>query len=206
MFEHRPGAAVERPALSAEGHYLAFHTLAAPQGAGRAEDGESLFLVDLSSASVLWQQPVPVVWPSRITFDERSHQVVVHSEDNDIFRYTYEGNFLDEEVVERVELRRAAANEYGYQLFDLALSRLGENPSGQSNDRVAEAEELIRKALTQNMSANTKARAHRVLGEIAEARGDVAAAVVEYSAALKLNPKIGLKKKVQALSGRRDKT
>ena len=44
IFEHRPGAAVELPVLSANGRYLAFHTLAPPRESLRAQEGESVFL------------------------------------------------------------------------------------------------------------------------------------------------------------------
>jgi hypothetical protein len=202
IFEHRPGAAVERPALSADGRYLAFHTLAAPRESPRPQDGESVFLVDLHGPTFLWQRPVPVVWPERITFDEASRRVLVHTGPDEVFRYTYAGELLDADAVERVELRRALNEEYGYRLFDLARVRLdqalsGKRPAGQ----LQEVEDLIHKALGKQMSPNTKAAAHRLLGEIAERRGDLTGAHTEYLAALALNPKIGLKKKLKSMEG-----
>ncbi|OGL41418.1 MAG: hypothetical protein A2043_05505 [Candidatus Schekmanbacteria bacterium GWA2_38_9] len=200
VLQHRAGAAVELPTLSADGRYLAFHTLTAPHESPRPEDGESVFLVDLHDSVILWKQSVPVVWPKRITFDEASRHVVVHGESEDIFRYTYDGEFLDAEALGRASMRRALSDEYGYQLFDLARSRLDNKLSGDCcAEAIAEIEEWIRKALEKKMSPNTKASAHRILGEIAERRGDVRAALAEYLAAMELNPKIGLKKKVKAL-------
>ena len=203
IFEHRAGAAIECPTLSSDGCYLAFHTLGAPRESPRPQDGESVFLVDLTGPTVLWNEPVPLAWPRRITFDEASRHVVLHGPDNKVFRFTYAGEFLDADVVARVSLQRAENDDYGYRLFDLARSHLSEIRSGK---RPAEAEgeavSMIRKALTKKMSPNTQATAHRILGEIAQERGDVSAAIEEYLAALALNPKIGLKRKLKNLEAR----
>ena len=202
-FAHRAGAAIACPALSSDGRYLAFHTLGAPRESPRPEDGESLFLVDLKGPTFLWKQPVPFAWPRRITFDDASRHVVLHGPNNKLFRFTYAGEFLDADVVARLTLQRAQNDDYGYRLFDLARSHLNEIRSGNRTAEPAEeVKSLIRKALTKRMSPNTQATAHRILGEIAEQRGDVSAAIEEYLAALALNPKIGLKRKVKSLAAR----
>lgn len=45
----------------------------------------------------------------------------------------------------------------------------------------------------------SRARYLRVQGEVLEARGDLAAAVAAYRAALELNPKVGVKRRLAAL-------
>lgn len=200
IFEHRSGAAMDLPAISADGRYLAWHTLSAPRESARPEDGASVFLVDLHGPTFLWQRPVPIVWPKRITFDEGAQHVVVHPSSNEGLRYTYTGEFLDSEMVEGIELRSALADERGYSLFNLACARVARTPLDmQSDEQVQEIENLIRTALEKQMSPNTKARAHRLFGEIAEHRGDGNLALAQYRAAIALNPKIGLKKKVKSL-------
>lgn len=202
LLEHRAGAAMELPALSGDGALLAFHTFSAPAESPRPEDGASLFLMDLRNGTMVWQRPVPIVWPKAITFDDTAQHVVVHCGTSDRLRYTYAGDFLDADVLERVKFTAASEDERGYQLFELACARIASTSlDRQSPDEKREVEGLIRMALEKEMSPNTKARAHRLLGEIAELQDDLQDALREYTAALQLNPKVGLKKKVKSLEG-----
>lgn len=196
----KPGAAIDQPALSPDGRYLAFHTLGAPRESPRPEDGESLFLLDLSGPAFVWQQPVPVVWPRSIRFEDGGGVLVVEGEEDETYRYSLKGDLLSAAEAERGRMKRLLADPRGYGLLDLAHARLEEVRSGtRPTGEMPEIEGFIRSALAKDISPNSKAGAHRVLGEIAEERGDRAAALAEYRAALELNPKIGLKKKVKAL-------
>ncbi len=159
-----------------------------------------MFLIDVGSCSVLWQMSVPIIWPTVIEFDATEQQVLVRSEANDVYRYTYDGEFLDADVVARAELDSALTDDHGYQLFNRVQAILADDlPGDLSTDKAAEVTDLLRTALGKKMSPNTKASAHRIIGELAEAQGDLKAALSEYTAALELNPMIGLKRKVKAL-------
>lgn len=194
---------MELPAISGDGSLLAFHTFSAPEESSRPEDGASLFLMDLRNGAVVWQRPVPMAWPKEISFDDTAQHVVVRCGATDGLRYTYAGDFLDADVLERIKLSTALEDERGYRLFDLACAKVATTPLDlQLPHQMDEVEGLVRKALGKQMSPNTNARAHRLLGEIAEHRDDVRGALAEYNAALQLNPKIGVKKKVKALEAK----
>lgn len=200
VYQHRAGASIELPSLSSNGRLLAFHTLGAPQDSSRPADGESVFLIDVQAGSILWQADVPVVWPTKIRFDESARLVIVSGQSDDIYRYSYDGEFFDSDLVTSVDLDRAESNEYGYSLFDRAQAILAQDTETKTSPKnAAKAVELLRSALGKNMSPNTKARAHRIIGELAESQGDLQTALSEYTDALHLNPKIGLKRKVKAL-------
>ncbi len=80
LLKLQPGAVVDHPALSPNGRYLVFHTLAAPAESPRKSDGASLFALDLAGPLLLWQAPVPVRWPTGITFSPDGRTVLVHGE------------------------------------------------------------------------------------------------------------------------------
>jgi hypothetical protein len=200
LHECRPGAAVGYIALSAEGRYLAFNTWGAPRESQHREDGGRIFLVDLQDSTILWRQPTPSARLKAVAFDECARHVVVHDEAANILRYTYEGEFLDAEAAEQARVQYALDDKRGYALLDVARSRLASTPlASLSATDAREIEELLRRAVEKEISEFTQAGARRTLGELAERRGDSAAALAEYRIALDLNPKIGLKKKVQAL-------
>lgn len=200
VLQYRAGAAIERPALSADGCMLAFHTLGAPQDSSRQGDGESVFLVDVEREVTIWKMNVPVVWPTAISFDDAGRMVLVHGHSNDVYRYTFDGDFLDADVVARVGRDLAQSDEFGYQLLDQAVELISKRSMSELPDDVAEeVVGLVRKALEKRLSPNTQAKSHRILGELAEAKGDLRGALAEYNEALELNPKIGLKRRVKAL-------
>ena len=203
--EWRPGAAIGDIALSPDGNYLAFYTAEAPRESHHREDGSSVFLVNLQDLTTLWKRPMPNAYLKAIEFNVCARHVVMYDKADNALRYTYEGEFLDVEIVEQARVKHAIDNDRGYALLDMARSRLASIPiASLSTHDALEIEGLLKRALGKEMSEFTRAGAHRILGELAEHRGDSAAALAEYRIALNLNPKIGLKKKVHALETSKD--
>jgi tetratricopeptide (TPR) repeat protein len=196
----QPGAAIQMASLSSDGSLLAFHTLAAPPDSASPDDDGKLFVVDTRSGVIRWRAELPVIWPTRIEFDEMNGTIVLSGPSNDKYRYTFEGEFLDARAVEQAALERDLANDYGYPLIDRACQALPDiTQPNASKDTITDCVDLLQKALRKRLSPNTKARAHRILGEIAESRGDHKVAIKAYQIALKLNPKVGVKKRLEAL-------
>lgn len=200
IFRHRAGAAIELPTISADGKLLAFLTLAAARGSSRPEDGESIFLIDLVSSAILWQEEVPAVWPSALAFDGAACHVLLYGQEGQVFRYTYEGEFLDKKLVADHQLKCAQTDEYGYQLLEHARTLFNADSTEHlRTETFTQITDLIRQALGKKLSPSTQASAHRLIGELLEMQGDIQSALNEYTLALDLNPKIGLKRKVQAM-------
>jgi tetratricopeptide (TPR) repeat protein len=86
-------------------------------------------------------------------------------------------------------------NVSGYQLIDdVANALLNDDKVDYQN-----LETLLRKALEKGVSTYTQGVAYRLLGEIAEAKGNVAQAIDMYTTALQYAPKLPIRKKLKAL-------
>lgn len=96
VFRAKAAASIEKPTLSADGRYLAYHTLAAPEEATNLEDEASLFVVDLANKTFLWQRDVPGLeqsgglWPDGMAFEgpDSAPMLVVRAGDGKVYRYT----------------------------------------------------------------------------------------------------------------------
>lgn len=85
----------------------------------------------------------------------------------------------------------AQSPDSGYQAIDWA-----EKARATADD--VEAVRLLRIACSVEISDSQKARAYRMLGEIQEEQALYSDALESYRVAMKLNPKIGLKRKLEA--------
>ena len=97
-------------------------------------------------------------------------------------------------------VRVALRDGDGYALLDFAEQRLKDT----AFDKMAQEEQtlvcrLLERACECRVSDNTLAKVNRHLGEIALACGEKQQAVSCFRRALQLNPKVGVKKKLQAL-------
>jgi len=146
-------------------------------------DAATVYSVDLETGDILWK--VPDVQPGG--------QIVLHPDDrfleagkpygtgdSFIVRVSYDGKVIE----------RNPRN--GYELLRWAEVNL------EKGHDIA-ARSMLVKALTTAISPNTKAKALRHLGEIAERAGDSAAAVSYYQKALEFNPRAEVKKRIAQL-------
>jgi DNA-binding SARP family transcriptional activator len=82
----------------------------------------------------------------------------------------------------------------------IAEEKLSEIESGQASAaEYGEVESMLKRSVGTDISENTKAQAHRRLGEIAEKVGRPGDAIREYERALALNPKVGCKRRLAQL-------
>jgi len=91
-------------------------------------------------------------------------------------------------------------SEYGYKLFDRAMETIRDIPiEDMTETKRDEVLHLLVEANKKQMSPNTKATAHRYIGEIFLVKGDFTGALNEFKTAVELDPKIGLKRRVIAM-------
>jgi tetratricopeptide (TPR) repeat protein len=131
-------------------------------------------------------------------------EVLVSTGEGLCYRYSPKGKLLnEEELVEKEEEARLSAairEGDGYTLLRVAEGQLEKTPLGEmAPEKRDAARHLLEQASESRISDHTKAKAHRWLGEIALASGQKAKAVAHFRKALELNPKVGVKKRLEAL-------
>jgi tetratricopeptide (TPR) repeat protein len=83
----------------------------------------------------------------------------------------------------------------GYIAFNLAEDKLKKyDKSNVKNEIYLDLIPLLKRALSDNISVNTKASVHRMVGDIYYKNGENSLAVTNYEKALSYNPKVGVKR------------
>jgi hypothetical protein len=192
------GAAIESPALSDGGDWLAFYTLSAPRDSRAPDDGDSLFLVDARDGKILWRRELPER-PRTVAFSECGKFVILKRDGDSALRFSLDGHFLDSAQVEAERLEADQASEYGYALFNRVCEGWPSDLKGISSDKRGALAANLERSLAKKMSPKTKARANRMIGELRECEGDVSGAIAAYEAALKLHEGVGVKRRLAEL-------
>jgi len=146
-------------------------------------DAATVFSVSLETGDILWR--VPDVPPGG--------QVVLHPQDRCLDAGKPYGT--DDAFIVRISyagevLERNPRN--GYEMLNLA-----ENALELGHDNAAKL--MLQRVLAADISPNTKGKALRYLGEIADRAGESAAATTFYEEALRFNPRAGVKKRLAQL-------
>ena len=181
--------------ISGSGRFAAFHTYGS-----NTPDGERLFFVDLPAGSVRWKTEVPEAWPDRYTFDEEREELRVTAMSGRIYNYGFNGCVLDAEAREQYAIAADREDAYGYRLFDRALSHLSIGKKEAGSEDLETGRKLLLEALDREMSPNTRAKAFRILGELAEKCRNWSEAYDWYTRALEQNPQIGVKRRLARLA------
>lgn len=182
--------------ISLSGSFGAFHTFGA-----NTPDGEQLFLLDLREKQILWKADVPEAWPDRYALDEDNEVLRVSVSSGRSFSYGFDGRVLDADAREAANIADDREDSHGYRLFDRASAKLA-----TLGDREAKSEDieavrgLLIESLERSMSPNTRARAFRVLGELAERTEAWDQAHEWYSRALDENPRVGVKRRFDQIT------
>lgn len=133
---------------------------------------------------------LPITGPGH-TYTFEPEREIIHflMQDGRDYRYSYDGDFLDVETWEKDRLERAS----GYELLAIAQKQL-ENLEGNELSAFAEPLAHLQKALSLDVSEYYQARIHRAIGETMLKCGERAKAIHHFEAALKCDPKVGVKK------------
>ena len=134
----------------------------------------------------------PKVYCSSIEIDESYQSICIIDDDNgNKVKFTLDGECEDKEAYQEICIENAS----GYQLiYDVEDSLLNNDKADYEN-----LETLLRRALEKGVSTYYQGIAYQLLGEIAEAKGNVAEAVKMYTTALQYAPKLPIRKKLKAL-------
>ena len=166
------------------------------------QDGHLLELFDVQQGSPMFSRTPATGWADQYSFVVDDHGdlkrlTVVH---NDIGRFSYspEGEFLEARSHQKARLEKGAPEMRIYA----AKEALKADPKSQ--DLAQELIDVIDVALGELAAERTDYRAIglRVKGEALELVGRPSDALAAYGGALKLNPKVGVAKRLAALKRR----
>lgn len=157
------------------------------------EDGRKLALYDLKEGVELFAV-TPRRGYERIGFDEQRLELVVKAVGGGEYRYGADGALLDEEGADR-----ALLNSTNYVDVILTAETMLKDGSGDVELQKVVAALIRARALGADDNPGWKATALKVQGLAHEGLGEVSEAIGCYGQALSLNPKIGVKRKMNAL-------
>ena len=193
IFQHRFDSALDSNGISDDGSFAVCQTFYGEDD----EDDNKVCLFDLGKRELLAKW-TPVFGGSSISSNWKSRQlriepetriVWVSYEAGPVHRYDFNGTFLDAAKWETERLTFAS----GYELLEIAEGRLN-NLRDVGSAAISGVITLLDRALARGVSEFTQAKIHRHLGELHLRRGDKSLAIEHLESALRLYPKIGVKK------------
>jgi len=112
------------------------------------------------------------------------------------YRYNFNGNFLDAERWEKERINFVS----GYELLTIAETKKQQLESMNADlSLYDDVIGLLKQALDKGVSENTQAHIHRNIGGIYHKRGANSEAINHFETAMRLNPKVGVKKLLEKL-------
>lgn len=176
--------------LSADGRFAACQTCNSDYEA----DSSILTIFDLDRKAVL-SQFVPLTgWAKEYKFESNNHLISLVYLNGTSYKYKFDGTCID--AAQWQKDRELYGS--GYDLLAIAETRLKIFQSSELS-QYSEVIDLLKRALDKGISDNTQARVHRLLGETYYHCGEKGLAIDHLETALRLNPKIGVRKLYQSL-------
>jgi hypothetical protein len=161
------------------------------------EDGRILAFFDLVKGILLWKIYPITGWADSYRFDAEKNELILRYREKGEYRYTFAGQFVDKEKweVERVNFASA------FELSLIAKERFKEKNYNLGEKDAEGILSLLYSALVKGLDEypNEKATVYRTIGEIKESLGNISEAIHNYELALELNPKVGVKRRLDAL-------
>jgi len=194
LFGRKYKANVFNLAISKCGRYAVVQTANADN-----QDGHLLELFDLQAGGPMFSRTPATGWADQYSFvvDDRGnlkHLTVVH---NDIGRFNYspEGEFLEAAAYQNARLKKGAPEMRIY------AAKEAQKADPENHQLAQELIAVLDAALGELTIDRTDYRAIglRVKGEAMELTGRPGDALAAYAEAVKLNPKIGVAKRLAAL-------
>lgn len=182
--------------ISDDGRFAVCQAL---ESTGRS-DSCKLFFFDIKDRKLLWKKVPETVgternWAKSYRFDTKKKILYLIHDKNRAYRYTFEGTFLDSKLY-RHDCISAGSNIEFLEAIKGLKVELSENTDLREYDALITP---LEKGLKRFSDKDSKSKIHRVLGEILHLQGNDAEAIKHFETALKLNPKVGVKRTLEKL-------
>jgi hypothetical protein len=161
-------------------------------------DGNKIYLFDLDAKTELFCASPKVGWADRYEFDENRGFLI--AEVTGVGKFTYDRNGV---LIDGAEVETAYLHSSQYDRVIRAAENILKEPD-LPDSRVREVLNVVRRARSLGADANSawKPNALKVQGLAHEQLGEYLEAAAVYEKALALNPKIGVKRRMEAISRR----
>ncbi|WP_410508409.1 tetratricopeptide repeat protein [Methanosarcina hadiensis] len=196
LIRQRCRANIGSTGISEDGHFAVCQALESTS----KSDSCKLFFFDIKNEKLLWKKTPETIgselnWAKSYRFDTKKKILYLIHDKSRIYRYTFEGTFIDS------NLYRLHCIDTGNDIeFLEAIKELKEELSSNPNPKEYNAFiDPLNKRLKRYSDKDTKSKIHRTLGEILQLQGNDVEAIKHFETALKLNPRIGVKRTLEKL-------
>ena len=180
--------------ISPDGNYAICQTIESYSIAGG-----KLHFFDLRTGSILWAKENEYDWASSFEFDDRMNLITVSCESFGKFVYRYSGEIFDAEPWgdDDVYPRNMVAIEFS----KTARNILENYREVLDEERAKEILSYLELALKLGLEdyPGVRARTHRTIGEVFQVLGYKQGAIEHFEKALDLNPRVGVKRRLDDL-------
>ena len=164
-------------------------------------DSSKLFFFDIKNRKLLWKKCPETIgpelnWPESYRFDSNKKVMYLMHDKNRAYRYTFEGIFIDPELYRLDCINVGNDIEFLEAIKELKVELSAANTDTRKYDPLITP---LKKGLKRFSDKDTKSKIHRVLGEILLLNGNNVEAIEHFEIALKLNPKVGVKRTLEKL-------
>lgn len=196
LIKQRCKAKIGHTGISDDGHFAVFQALESTS----KSDSCKLYFFDVKERKLLWKKLPETIgselnWAESYRFDTKNKVLHLIRDKNRAYRYTFEGTFIDS------RLYRHDCISIGNDIeFLEAIKELKVELSENSDPReYAALITPLKKGLSRFSDKDTKSKIHRLLGEISHLQGNDIEAIKHFETALKLNPRVGVKRTLEKL-------
>jgi hypothetical protein len=163
-------------------------------------DSCKLYFFDLVDRKLIWKKTPETLgselhWAKSYRFDTKNKILFLIHDKNRVYRYTFEGAFIDSKLYRHDCIDIGNDIEFLEAIKELKVE-LSENHDPREYDALIIP---LKKGLNRFSDKDTKSKIHRLLGEIFNLQGNDVEAIKHFETALKLNPRVGVKRTLEKL-------
>jgi hypothetical protein len=161
-----------------------------------SSDGGTLAFFDLVGGKLLWQISPKTGCADYYEFDSRSELLYLGYRELGAFKYGFAGEFLDSERWGRSQIEHGDA----FAIYSIAKDKIQCAEGAFSPGTASEVFEMLDVAFDRSRQyPYQQAAIQRTKGEVHEALREPRKALLCYEEALRIDPKVGVKRKITAL-------
>ncbi|HWR26239.1 MAG TPA: tetratricopeptide repeat protein [Methanosarcina sp.] len=163
-------------------------------------DSCRLYFFDVKNKKLLWKKLPETLgselnWAGSYRFDTKKKVLyLIHDKDR-AYRYSFEGTFIDSKLYRDYRINNGSDSEFLEAINELKVE-LSTNADPKEYSSLVNP---LKKGLKRFSDKDSRSKIHRVLGEIFQLQGNNAEAVKHFETALKLNPRVGVKRTLEKL-------